>query len=310
VLTEAVIPFLSVTFHFAAPEGPANLPFPGAAWRGAFGYALKRTVCLMRPRVCPGCPFERSCAYPYVFETAPADQSTLMRQADRTPRPFVMRLGGRPQGDESSHGVEIGMTLMGRAIDHLPYIIHAMSEAGERGIGRQRLIHTLERVTDRADQEIWRPGSNLAPPGAEAPVGRLRPADRLSVQLVSPLRLVRNGMPVRPEDLDGPTIAMAAVRRVALLRDGFAPTLPAIDFQRMRALAAGVRLVERDLAWFDQRRFSTRQSQLITMGGMTGRLTLDIEGAPEILPFLETCEHVHLGKGVTLGLGEVALAAA
>jgi hypothetical protein len=128
--------------------------------------------------------------------------------------------------------------------------------------------------------------------------------------LASPLRLVRNGAPIRPEQLDGPTLAFAAIRRVALLRDGFARHLPAIDFKDLRAKCDAVRLEARTLAWSDRRRYSTRQRQTITMGGMVGTLVLDVAGAPEVLPFLETCEHVHIGKGATLGLGHISLTAA
>jgi hypothetical protein len=303
-----VVPLLTVTFHFSTPAGAAGLPFPGAAWRGAFGYALKRTVCVMRPRVCAGCPFERSCAYPYVFETAPGGDARVMQGADRTPRPFVLRLPNAVRGGASGGGeFPLGMTLLGRGIDYLPFIIHALAEAGQRGIGRERTIYDLERVTDGAGEEIWRPGSNLAPQSAAPPNLKLGDLGLVAVAFVSPLRLVRNGAPIGADQLDGPALAFAAVRRVALLRDGFAGALAPIDFHDLRAKSEGARIVQRQLGWSDRRRYSTRQNQPITMGGIVGNLVLDRSGAPGVLPFLETCQFVHIGKGTTLGLGEVAL---
>jgi len=302
-----VVPLLSVKFHFSAPEGAARAPFPGAAWRGAFGYALKRTVCVMRPRICVGCPFEMSCAYPYVFETAPGRQAKVMRDANAAPRPFVLRLPRAVNREGDGGGFELGMTLMGRAIDYLPFIIHAVMDAGQGGIGRARTLHELERVTDAAGAEIWTAGSNMTPQVAAIPDMRLGDQTRIAVDLVSPLRLVRNGAPIRPAELDGPTLAFAAVRRVALLRDGFDESAPPVDLNQLRAIANQVSVLEQELEWSDHRRFSTRQNQGIVMGGMTGRLVLDLASAPGLSPFLETCEHVHIGKGVTLGLGEIAL---
>jgi probable addiction module antidote protein len=138
---------LSVTFHFSAPEGPADVPFPGAAWRGAFGYALKRTVCIMRPRVCPGCPFERSCAYPYIFETAPGDQSSILRQADRTPRPVGSRLSAHVEylkaameglDDPEDHGAcLLALRTVAEAYGGLGVV------AAEAGISREALYRAL-----------------------------------------------------------------------------------------------------------------------------------------------------------------------
>lgn len=305
-----MVPLLSIILHFSAPADAPDLPFPGAAWRGAFGYALKRTVCVMRPRVCAGCPFELSCAYPYVFETAPGRHARVMRLADTVPRPFVLRPRQIVRREGSRCEADIGMTLMGRAVDHLPFVIHAFAEAGGRGIGAGRTAYQLERVTDGAKGEIWRAGSNLAPQVAALPEPRLGDQSRVAVDLVSALRLVRNGVPITPDQVDGPTLAFAAVRRIALLRDGLAEALPPIDLNALRAKSEGVRLVDRRLDWSDRRRFSTRQNQSITMGGITGRFVLDVSAAPEVLPFLETCQLVHIGKGATLGLGEVAVARA
>jgi hypothetical protein len=302
-----VVPLLSVKFHFSAPEGAARAPFPGAAWRGAFGYALKRTVCVMRPRVCAGCPFELSCAYPYVFETAPGRQAKVMRDAHATPRPFVLRLPKAVNGEGQGGEFELGMTLLGRAIDYLPFIIHAVADAGQGGIGRARTPYELNRVTDAVGGEIWTAGSNMTLQVAAVPKMRLAGQARIAVELVSPLRLVRNGSPIRPAELDGPTLAFAAVRRVALLRDGFAETAPPVDLNHLRELASHVSILDPHIEWSDHRRFSTRQNQGIVMGGITGGLVLDLTDAPGLSPFLETCEHVHIGKGVTLGHGEIVL---
>jgi hypothetical protein len=68
----------------------ARLPaFSGSTLRGAFGFALKRAVCVMSHRDCPRCLVRSRCIYPYVFETsAPADSKLAHQQ--NAPHPFTL----------------------------------------------------------------------------------------------------------------------------------------------------------------------------------------------------------------------------
>ena len=51
--------------RFIAQE-PLRLPaYAGSTWRGAFGHALKRLVCVTREPHCPDCLLYRSCSYPW-----------------------------------------------------------------------------------------------------------------------------------------------------------------------------------------------------------------------------------------------------
>lgn len=58
-------------FHFKCPEHIRLPDYPGSAWRGALGHALKRTVCVVRITPCNQCLLKNACAYSYVFETPP-----------------------------------------------------------------------------------------------------------------------------------------------------------------------------------------------------------------------------------------------
>ena len=52
-----------------AEESAAVPAFAGSTLRGAFGQALKNTVCVTRHRNCESCLVSRQCIYPQVFET-------------------------------------------------------------------------------------------------------------------------------------------------------------------------------------------------------------------------------------------------
>jgi hypothetical protein len=298
-----MLPVLVLRFRFLAPDGFRQAAFAEAAWRGAFGYALKRAVCLTRLRTCAGCAYEFTCAYPFIFETRPGLAPSRMRGADRTPHPYILRV---PRGDGRA---QLEMVLIGEAARHLPSVIHAIGEAARRGIGAGRQSLALESVVDAAGAEIWRPGSNLAPIESRTPAPAGLRSGPTRVTLVSPLRLVRRGDPIAPEALEGPTLAFAAVRRVGLLAGCFGGGKD-MDFKALKAESQTVAILDRNLAWADRRRFSTRQERLITYGGLTGELTLDLSLAPGVAACLETCETVHLGKGATFGFGRITLAAA
>jgi hypothetical protein len=78
-------------FRFLARQ-PMRMPgYMGSAWRGGFGRALRRAVCVTGLSTCPGCPFEGSCVYPYLFETAPDGEGGILANIDRVPNP--VRIG-------------------------------------------------------------------------------------------------------------------------------------------------------------------------------------------------------------------------
>jgi hypothetical protein len=231
-----------------------------------------------------------------------------MRGADRIPHPFILHVPAVETTTDAAC-VEVEMVLVGSAIGHLPCVIHALGEAARRGIGKAHQSLTLETVVDHEGAEIWRPGSNLAPVEPCIPEPRRSWPEPVLVTLVSPLRLVRHGDPIAPEALDGPSLGFAAARRVGLLISGFGNG-PEMDFKALKAEAEKVTIIDRALAWADRRRFSTRQDRLITYGGLTGHVTVDLSKAPGIAACLETCQTVHVGKGATFGYGKIALAAA
>jgi hypothetical protein len=87
----AVIPYLRLTFTLRALI-PALLPaFQGLLLRGAFGHALRRTVCAMGPgQPCESCRLRRACVYTRLFETfIEGPPPPLLRGLPTSPRPYV-----------------------------------------------------------------------------------------------------------------------------------------------------------------------------------------------------------------------------
>ncbi|MBL8189025.1 MAG: CRISPR system precrRNA processing endoribonuclease RAMP protein Cas6 [Acidobacteria bacterium] len=180
--------------------------FAGSALRGAFGHALKSAVCVMPHRECHRCLVSSRCIYPNTFEPAfPAHLHEWKSEAN-APVPYVLDppvyqqrtvesvpattepasiaepIAAAPNAPrrqskwEQHHplaaGEEIhfGLTLIGPAIEHLPFIVLAIHEMTQRGIG-------APQSADRAHQPTVGKG--------------------LSEHVSSPT--VRKGLPKRPQ---------------------------------------------------------------------------------------------------------------
>jgi len=64
--------------------------YKGSTFRGAFGYAFKKVVCVNRAGVCESCLLKEKCVYSYVFEIPPPSDTTKMTKYPFAPHPFVI----------------------------------------------------------------------------------------------------------------------------------------------------------------------------------------------------------------------------
>jgi hypothetical protein len=286
---------LALTLHHARhrflARGEGRLPaFAGSTWRGAFGHALKRTVCVMRLRPCAGCPLERSCLYPTLFAAAPDPEGERLSRLERVAQPYVlMPPAAGPRQLRPGDAVELGLTLVGRAIGQRAYVARALARAGADGLGPDRLPLGLE-------------ASEAAPALPALPGG-----GRLRLELVTPLRLKRDGRLVTPEALTPADVLMALLRRVSMLRAFHDGAPLALDFKALKAEATAARWARRAVGWQETTRFSTRQGQRLRMGGLVGTLELVTAEVPRFHELLALAPWIGIGKGASMGLGQVRL---
>jgi hypothetical protein len=298
-------------------DAPLTLPpYAGSLFRGAFGWAIKRVVCVTRTYDCPPCLLRDRCVYPYIFETPPPANTQVMRKYTAAPHPFVHIPpdGGRTLAQ--GHTVELGLTLVGRAVGWLPHFIFALERMGRAGFGSRRIAATLVEVSGWIDGRRSRVYSvedrTLA--GAEAFTDRatvprspaldphpLSATHQIAIALLSPLR-------IRYEErlaatLEFHILIRSLLRRLAHLsyfHCGGEPS--AVAFRDWIDLAQQVRTVSSSLTWSDWTRYSTRQQTAMEFGGLTGRVVFEGPLDP-FLPLLRLGEMVHAGKGTSFGLG-------
>ncbi len=331
----------------------ARLPaFSGSTLRGAFGFALKRAVCVMDHRDCSKCLLADRCIYPFVFETAPPAGSKLESQQN-APHPFTLEPpvgvtegrgdGGteRPRDRENDvhpsvppslgppvplslkPGEELtfGLTLYGRAIEHLPYIVFAIHGMAENGLGTGRARFDLTGVEAfdpaGARSALYDPPSgrldSLDAVGArldqwiEARLTRLpRDSESLRLRFLTPTRIKSDDQLQPRPDFD--LIARNLLRRVSMMTELYGAAPLSLDYRGLLDYAATVAVRSSDLRWWDVERYSTRQQTPMRMGGFVGEIEFAGAAVRDFLPLIVAGELLGIGKGTGFGLGRYEIA--
>ena len=112
-------------------------PYKGSTFRGGFGHAFRRITCALKGKECADCLLKEQCIYAYVFETPIPADAQMMRKYTVAPHPFILEPPTDSQRTyEKGEELSFGLTLIGRAVDYLPYFIYAFEELGRIGIGK------------------------------------------------------------------------------------------------------------------------------------------------------------------------------
>ena len=280
--------------------------YPGSAVRGAFGHALKKLACVIRNRPCEGCPLEFSCLYTTIFETRYAPDSATRRYA-QPPHPFVLTTGELDhrqfvEGDSFT----VKVTLIGPAINAAPFILRALEEAAERGFGTGRLPFTLADVRPSGNSAKWSPGQQFP----EVKVRSAPPPVREECRwrCATPLRISSNGRLLDQRRMRPADLANAIFRRLDVLARFFGEPGGTQETSELRATAERLRFSVNDLSWTELRRRSARQRTTHSISGLTGMIGFDTSMAPNWRPVLAWASILHVGKGTSMGLGQMETA--
>jgi hypothetical protein len=298
----------SFEFHLQARD-PLVLPaYKGSTLRGGFGYAFKKVVCALRNQNCPACLLKEKCLYSYVFETPPPADTRIMRKYKAAPHPFVIE---PPMERQRIYrpGAEFlfGLTLIGRAIDYLPYFIYTFDELGRMGIGKGKAGFDLAAVNCNGDRIYDSQTRTLKPFGLShlAFIGSITPdfgLRTLNLVFRAPTRIQYDGH-LAP-DLEFHVLVRNLLRRLSLLYYFHCSGDPSDwDFKGAIEMAKEVKVKKENLRWYEWERYSGRQETRMKMGGFVGEIIFEGEIGP-FMPLIRAGEVLHVGKGTGFGLGK------
>ncbi|MBF8275456.1 MAG: hypothetical protein HW390_529 [Candidatus Brocadiaceae bacterium] len=329
--------------------------YKGAVFRGGFGYAFKKVVCVVKGKPCDACLLKQKCIYSYIFETPPPDDTEILRLYPKVPHPFVIEPPvTEKQVFAPGEPFSFHLILIGNAIDYLPYFIYTFTELGKQGIGSHRGKYSLEQVEgvglDGKSVEIYTHKTQtlanrypiiqahqldhqrLAPAASHAEekhvvvsaqsngeAGLNAPAaassheginssttgenhhNTITISLRTPLRIRFDGQIA--SRLEFHVLFRNLLRRVSSLSYFHCGKKLDVDFKGIIQKAVTVKQTQSDLHWYDWKRYSTRQEEWMSLGGIVGNVSYEGD-LSDFMTLLRLGEYVHVGKGTSFGLGK------
>ena len=295
--------------------GRQNLPsYLGSTFRGAFAASFRQLVCVTNQRTCDGCLLLSRCSYPYIFETpAPTHiPEDLQRRFRQAPRPYVFEVPLKYQGEQQ---LELGLILVGKAIDFLPYFIYVLNEIGKLGLGVAQVPYRLLAVMDGshpdgavvfdAEEQILQENFSAITLDAFAAehTDGLR---KVTLEFVTPFRMKRYGTYVE----DAERIHFVSILEILLGRietlSVFHCAGQSVPNEQLLIAARQVQVTDKQMTFHYLERYSNRQQRKLPLHGLLGRLTFAGDLSP-FLPLLQIGEYLHVGAGTAFGLGQYRL---
>lgn len=286
-------------------------PYEGSMIRGAFGRAFKESCCPF-PHDGTGCPLGDKCPYGYVFETSPPEDAREFAKNREVPRPYVFE---PPEETKMEYApgeeMRFGFTVVGRAVEYMPYFIYAFSKMGDEGIGRLRARYELERVVAKnplsgTREEVFDGDTvrNSRLPADWEDAERAAcglDAEQTRLEFLTPT-FVKFGGEVSPEAPPFAALVQALLIRIPMLSAVHCGEVWREDFKEMVARAAEVETVRDETTWVSFRRYSSFKKRTELLEGVVGRV--EYEGpVEEFLPLLWIGQLTHVGKRSVFGLG-------
>lgn len=319
---------INALFHV---RSDITLPaFTGSTFHGVLGRALSDVRYSDRREACSQCACRPECRYAnlysYLFET-PADHpfvsqagSLIRKNQKEYPKPVILdppRGGAYPEGDQ----LMLQMTLIGKAIECLPFAVCALRLFSQARFGPSKECLMLDSVMDGVDSEnhvetlIYNGKTDTyIGPGSVCDLNRIteetygnldtaNAASSIHIRFLTPFRFMENNR--LGASLDFKVFMARILDRIELL-SVHSPLTGPIDKNAILDAAAQVKTEKPEnlnLHWHDWERYSSRQNKRMKFGGYLGDIVFSGNLIP-FLPYIKLGEFLHVGKQSTFGLGK------
>ena len=314
--------FARYRFTYTVQE-PLRMPqHKGNVFRGRFGYILRHIACVGRAGECEErCQFPERCVYSKCFETPVPDDSPMLRGQPFAPHPFILEPPRTGQLDYAPGDTfTCNITLIGEAINLLPWIVLTFQEIGKRRIGLRdkrgqcqlNKVESLPAHGSHNSQTIYTADTEMLTD--EGRILRLddviqtapHTADAIELEFLTPTSIKVNGK--WTDNLTFESLIRNLLRRIRFLSYFHCGEDLDIDAPAI-IKAAGTVTHHLSLNWLRKDRYSYRTEKSVPMGGFIGKARFKGELAP-FLPFIYLGEYLHIGHHTAFGFGQYRLTAA
>lgn len=298
--------------------------YHGGVLRGAFGKALKKIACPEEKQGCANCILINKCAYSYIFETPPPEDAEILRKYPFIPHPYTLNPAENSSNTYNRGDTfKFGLTLVGKAVDYLPFIVYAFIRMGEtnngNGIGKLKKeqgkksqrggfqinkIYTLNASGEEAgtiyENQILQQADKTLCFDDAGLLSNQYSLDRISLNFLTPLRIrYKNTL---CDDPQFHILIRNLLRRLSSLNYFHCNQKLELPFKEIIEKAERIELVDNQTKWHDWSRYSGRQKKKMKLGGMAGMATYKGDLA-DFMPLLVLGSWVNIGKQTGFGLG-------
>ncbi|WP_434580243.1 CRISPR system precrRNA processing endoribonuclease RAMP protein Cas6 [Sulfurimonas sp. NW15] len=253
--------------------------FIGSQLRGAFGYALKKVVCINPSFTCDGCFAKDSCLYYDFYEKKNSFHSYR----------FDFELG--------LNYYDFNLYLFEDAVSKLPYVISAFIKLlGEVGLGRDRLKFSNFDIFVN-NTLINKNGTIQLPQNYTKTFTIENYYQDVLIKFITPLRIKKNNRFLRDDNIELKDIINSIYQRQMKLLGK--------DYRKFPYKMKG-KIVKKGLNYKQLTRRSNRQKTTMNLDGLIGEIA--IEGlTKEEYNILRIGELVGVGKSTVFGLGKIEI---
>ena len=251
--------------------------FIGSQLRGAFGYALKRVVCINPSFKCDECFAKDNCLYYQFYE-----EKNVYHKFR-----FDFKLG--------KSYYDFSIYLFDDVVLKLPYIVSALYQMLTKiGFGKDRKTYTKFDMFVNGSS-IFKNGEIILLKDYEKEFKIDTFSPDILVKFITPLRLKKNNRFIRSEELEIGDLINSIYQRKQKLQQ---KELKKVD------LKSRGEIIKRELKFLDISRYSNRQQTKLKIGGLIGEMKVkDINEKSYRL--LKLGEIIGVGKQTVFGLGKI-----
>jgi hypothetical protein len=276
-------------------------PYVLFSLKSMFRDAFRRTVCHSGGG-CDGCTFRADCPHQAVFaQDLTADPAALKRH-QKPPLPFVFQIPLVTTPSKEGQEAELGLVVVGTAMSHVREfclsLLSLFRDDGWSCFAKASVAQIESEGCSGSRNLLMSKDGELSLAGfatisaEDLTALNILPSDRVTVRVVTPLRLLTEGRPVT--EFSFSPFIRSLLRRISSLAYYYCDSVLDLDYKRLARLADSIVVKEHIFSWTEWGKGR--------LTGLTGSGTVEGELADFHLLLL-LGEYLNCGKDATFGMG-------